>query len=161
MVSGMALDKFDCQILRAVQRQGDLTHAQLAEQVHLSASQCARRLERMRQAGYVDRNVTLLNRERLGLSVLAHIFVSLQTHDGARNEAFYAFVREAPEVLECYMQSGDVDLLLKIAIRDLGALADFIDRLIAATGGLAGQRSYIVLRTIKTTNELAIGKWGV
>lgn len=157
MTTETALDKFDCQILRAVQRRGDLTHAQLAEQVHLSASQCARRLERLRQAGYIDRIVTLLDRERLGLSVLAHILVSLQTHDGARNEAFYTFVREAPEVLECYMQSGDVDLLLKIAIRDLSALADFIDRLIAATGGLAGLRSYIVLRSIKTTNELAIG----
>lgn len=152
-----ALDRLDCQILRAVQQRGDLTHAELAEQVHLSASQCARRLERLRQAGYIDRIVTLLNRERLGLSVLAHILVSLQTHDGARNEAFYTFVQDAPEVLECYMQSGDVDLLLRVAIRDLGALADFIDRLIAATGGVAGLRSYIVLRSIKTTNELAVG----
>ncbi|WP_291692998.1 Lrp/AsnC family transcriptional regulator [Bradyrhizobium sp.] len=152
----MSLDAFDIRILRAIQRAGDLTHAQLAEQVHLSASQCARRLERLRQSGYIDRTVTLLNRERLGLAVLAHVLVSLREHQGAQNQAFRQFVIDAPEVLECYMQSGDIDLILKVAVRDLEGLGDFIDRLIAVTGGLAALRSCIVLRSIKTANELVV-----
>jgi Lrp/AsnC family transcriptional regulator, leucine-responsive regulatory protein len=151
------LDDFDIRILRAIQRSGDLTQAQLAEKAHLSASQCARRLERLRQKGYIDRTVTLLNRERLGLAVLAHVLVSLREHQGEQNEAFRSFIMDAPEVLECHMQSGDIDLILKVAVRDLRALADFIDRLIAVTGGLAALRSSIVLRSIKTANELAVG----
>jgi Lrp/AsnC family leucine-responsive transcriptional regulator len=151
------LDDFDIRILRAIQRSGDLTQAQLAERAHLSASQCARRLERLRQRGYIDRTVTLLNRESLGLAVLAHVLVSLREHQGEQNEAFRSFIMDAPEVLECHVQSGDIDLILKVAVRDLTALADFIDRLIAVTGGLAALRSSIVLRSIKTANELAVG----
>ena len=151
------MDEFDIRILRAIQRSGDLTQAQLAEKVHLSASQCARRLERLRCEGYIGHTVTLLDREKLGLTVLAHLLISLREHQREQNEAFRRFVMDAPEVLECHMQSGEIDLLLKVAVRDLDALADFIDRLIGVTGGLAALRSSIVLRSIKTSNEFAVG----
>ncbi|TIP37739.1 Lrp/AsnC ligand binding domain-containing protein, partial [Mesorhizobium sp.] len=78
-------------------------------------------------------------------------------HEGAQNDAFRRFINDAPEVLESYMQSGDADLLMKVAVRDLEALAEFIDRLIKVSGGLAALRSYIVLRSIKTSNVYAIG----
>ncbi|WP_206663454.1 Lrp/AsnC family transcriptional regulator [Aurantiacibacter suaedae] len=151
------MDVYDKRILNSVQERADLTHAELAERVHLSPSQCARRLQRLREEGYIERTVAILNRERLGLDVLAHVLISLQAHEGARNDAFRCFVDEAPEVLECYMQSGDADLLMKVAVPGLDALAGFIDRLIAVSGGLATLRSYIVLRPIKTGNRYSIG----
>ncbi len=152
----ITLDEFDKRLLRAVQRDGSLTHAQLAEVVHLSPSQCARRLERLRKDGYLAQTVTLLDRERLGLHVLAHVMVSVRSHDHSANEAFYAFVRDAPEVLECFAQTGDIDLLLRVAVGGLEELADFIDRLIESTGGVAALKSCIVLRAIKTTNQLMV-----
>lgn len=151
-----SLDEFDKRLLRAVQRDGALTHAQLAEVVLLSPSQCARRLDRLRKEGYFTRTVTLLDRERLGLNVLAHVMVSVRSHDHSGNEAFHTFVRDAPEVLECFAQSGDIDLLLRVAVGSLEELADFIDRLIASTGGVATLKSSIVLRAIKTTNQLMV-----
>jgi Lrp/AsnC family leucine-responsive transcriptional regulator len=150
------MDIYDKRILEAVQERADLTHAELAERVHLSPSQCARRLERLRAAGYIERTVAILNRERLGLDVLAHVLISLQAHEGARNNAFRHFIDEASEVLECFMQSGDADMLIKVAVPSLEALAAFIDRLIAVSGGLATLRSYIVLRPIKTGNRYPI-----
>jgi Lrp/AsnC family leucine-responsive transcriptional regulator len=150
------MDAFDRRILQAVQERADVTHAELAERVHLSPSQCARRLDRLRSAGYIDRTISVLNRERLGLSVLAHVLISLQSHVGAQNEAFRNFVELEPGVLECYMQSGDVDFLMKVAVRDLDALANFINDLIKVTGGLAALRSYIVLRPIKTGNRYPV-----
>lgn len=152
----MDLDAYDLRLLRAIQREASLTHAKLAESVHLSASQCARRLDRLRADGYVERAVTMLSRERLGLSVLAHVLVSLREHTRERNDAFQRFVLETPEVLECYMQSGEVDLILKVAVRDLAALADFIDRLISVTGGVTALKSSIVLRAIKATTEMPV-----
>lgn len=153
----MDLDTFDLRILRAIQHDATLTHAKLAESVHLSASQCARRLDRLRADGYVERTVTMLSRERLGLAVLAHVSVSLREHTRDRNDAFQQFVRDTPDVLECYMQSGDVDLILKVAVRDLAALADLIDQLISVTGGVTALKSSIVLRALKATNELPVG----
>jgi DNA-binding Lrp family transcriptional regulator len=156
-LTGEFMDVYDQRILRSIQEAADLTHAELAERVHLSPSQCARRLDRLRAAGYIERTVAILNRERLGLDVLAHVLISLQAHEGAQNDAFRRFINDAPEVLESYMQSGDADLLMKVAVRDLEALAEFIDRLIKVSGGLAALRSYIVLRSIKTSNVYAIG----
>lgn len=153
----MNLDSFDLRILRAIQHDATLTHAKLAESVHLSASQCARRLDRLRTDGYLERTVTILSRERLGLAVMAHVSVSLREHSSGSNDAFHQFVREKPEVLECYMQSGEVDLMLKIAVRDLAALADLLDQLVSITGGVTALKSSIVLRAIKATNELPVG----
>ena len=151
------MDIFDQRILESVQERADLTHAELADRVHLSPSQCARRLGRLRDEGYIERTVAVLDRKRLGIDVLAHVLISLQAHEGSRNDAFKAFVDDAPEVLECYMQSGDADMLMKVAVTNLEALAGFIDRLIAVSGGLATLRSYIVLRPIKTGNRYPIG----
>lgn len=151
------MDAYDQRILRSIQEAADRTHAELAERVHLSPSQCARRLDRLRAAGYIERTVAILNRERLGLDVLAHVLISLQAHESAQNDAFRRFIDDAPEVLECYMQSGDADLLLKVAVLDLEALASFIDCLIKVSGGLAGLRSYIVLRPLKTGNRYPVG----
>jgi len=153
----MDLDSYDLRLLRAIQRDGALTHAKLAESVHLSASQCARRLDRLRAGGYVERTIAVLSRQRLGLAILAHVLVSLREHTRDRNDAFQQFVRDTPEVLECYMQSGEIDLILKVAVRDLSELADLIDRLISVTGGVTALKSSIVLRAIKETNELPVG----
>jgi len=154
----MDLDRFDLRILRAVQRDGDLTQAKLAEIVHLSASQCARRLDRLRAEGYIEQTIAVLNRERLGLSILAHVFVGLREHSRDGNNTLQSFIRDTPEILECYMQSGDVDLLLKVVVHDLAELADLIDRIIGVTGGANAIRSSIVLRTIKVTNELPVSE---
>ncbi|GJD53214.1 DNA-binding transcriptional activator DecR [Methylobacterium crusticola] len=153
----MQLDAFDVRILSTLQRRGDISHVELAEVVCLSASQCARRLDRLRRQGYIERVVALLSAERLGFGVMAHTLISLRTHDEAHNAAFHRFVREAPEVVECFAQTGDADLIMKVVARDLGHLSRFFDTLIAATGGLAALRSGIVLKSIKRTTELPLG----
>ena len=153
---GFLLDEVDIRILGAVQRQGDLSNVELAAEVHLSASQCARRLEQLRRNGYIDRVVTILRPESFGLQVMVHTAISLHTHELAVNAAFHRFVQEAPEVLECYAQTGDADFLLKIIVRDLGALSSFFDRLLKATGGVASMRSGVVIKTIKQETALPL-----
>lgn len=152
----MTLDSYDLRLLDAIQRDASLTNAKLAEHVHLSASQCARRLDRLRSDGHIERTVAILSRERLGLAILAHIMVGLREHTRDQNDAFQQWVRDTPQVLECFMQSGEVDLILKVAVSDLGELADLIDRLIAITGGVTALKSSIVLREIKSGHELPI-----
>ncbi len=150
------LDAFDLKILAALQRQGDLSHVQLATLVHLSATQCARRLQRLRAEGHIRRVVAILDPARMGVGVMAHTMVGLRSHDAAANAAFRDFVSRADEVVECWSQTGDADFLMKILVRDLAHLSDVLDRLIAVTGGLASLRSSIVLKELKATTEIPL-----
>lgn len=152
----MQLDRFDLRLLAALQERGDISHVELSERVHLSPTQCSRRLERLRQQGYIQKIVAILNPELMGLDVVVHILVSLRSHTENGNAHFHKFIVDSPEVIECYSQTGDADFLMKIMTRDLVHLSEFLDRLIAAAGGLASVRSSVVLKTIKKTTELPL-----
>jgi Lrp/AsnC family leucine-responsive transcriptional regulator len=152
----LSLDRLDLRLLAAVQQDGSLSNVELADQINLSPSQCARRLERLRREGYIERVVTLLSPQKFGLTILVHTSISLRLHDTATNAAFKDFVCEAPEVLECYAQTGDADFLLKILVRNLSELNQFFDRLLSATGGVGAMQSGVVMSTIKQTTEIPL-----
>ena len=80
----------------------------------------------------------------------------LNAHTEEGNRQLLRFIEAAPEILECYSQTGDADFLMKIVVRDLDQLSAFVDRMIRSTGGLASIRSAIVLKTIKKTTELPL-----
>ena len=77
---GRRLDGFDRAILMHLQEQGDLGPSELSAKVHLSASQCSRRLQRLKDEGYLDRIVALLNPKKLNLGVSAYVAVKLAAH---------------------------------------------------------------------------------
>jgi DNA-binding Lrp family transcriptional regulator len=149
-------DQFDVKLLSLLQRGAEMTHAELSQHVHLSPTQCARRLEKLRKDGYISNLVAVLNPEKLGLRVQAHTLVSLGQHTEEKNEQFRRFIESAPEVLECYAQTGESDLIMKVVATDLDHLGDFLDRMIRISGGLASVKSCIVLKTIKKTNALPL-----
>jgi DNA-binding Lrp family transcriptional regulator len=150
------LDSFDMRILAAMQARGDISNVELAEAVLLSPTQCARRLQRLRAEGYIRSVVALLDPVRLGFGVTAHTLVQLRSHDEPTNTAFRRFVTETDEIVGCWSQTGDVDYLLRIVVRDLSHLADLIERLEAVTGGVASLRSSIVLREFKQSTALPL-----
>lgn len=150
------LDVFDLRLLAAIQQKGDMTQAELSEKVHLSPTQCARRLQRLRTDGYVRDIVAILDPERLGINIIAHTLVGLRNHDDETARAFRAFVDNAEQIVECWSQTGDADYLLKIMVRDLGELAALIERLIAAIGGFASLRSFVALKAIKRTTTVPL-----
>ncbi|WP_431324463.1 Lrp/AsnC family transcriptional regulator [Rhizobium sp. YTU87027] len=153
---GEALDQFDIRLLAAIQRNAELTQAELSQLVNLSAAQCSRRLDRLRSDGFVQNVVAILNPEKLGFSVVAHTLVSLRAHTEEGNEQLHRFVETAPEILECYSQTGEADFLMKIVASDLDHLSVFLERMIKVAGGLASVRSSIVLRTLKKSTELPL-----
>jgi len=153
-MTSAGLDQFDERLLAVLQVQGDLTQAQLAERVHLSPTQCARRISRLRQEGYIQGYCAIVDHKKLGFSILSHTLVTVRSHDETANSAFRAFVQGSPEVIECYTQTGDADYLLKVLCRDLDDLSDFLERLVKATGGVASVRSSVALQQIKRSPRL-------
>lgn len=151
-----SLDQFDVKLLAAIQKNAELTQVELSQMVNLSAAQCSRRLERLRGDGLVQNVVAILNPEKLGFSVVAHTLVSLRSHTDEGNAQLHRFIETAPEILECYSQTGDADFLMKIVARDLDHLSVFLERMIKVTGGLASVTSSIVLKTLKKSTELPL-----
>jgi len=150
------LDRADLQLLEALQRDGRVTNPALGERVHLSASQVSRRIQRLEEAGLIDRCVTLLRPERLGLTVIAYTRVSLERHGEAQNEDFNRAVQLLPEVLECYSVTGPYDYLLRIVAADLAAFAQFMLHRLMRVPGVRGVESSVVLQEIKRTTELPL-----
>ena len=143
------LDRTDLQLLAALQSDGRLTNAELAERVHLSPSACLRRVQRLQRDGVVAGYAARVDPERLGLGLQAFVRVQLARHDAAAIAAFTGLVEQWDEVIACHALTGDMDYLLHVAVRDLEHFSRFLlDRLLN-DAGVADVNSSFVLRTVK------------
>ena len=148
-MAAIDLDRTDLQLLAALQGEGRLTNAELAERVHLSPSACLRRVQRLERDGVIAGYAARVDAERLGLGLQAFVRVQLARHDAASIDAFSAFVEQWEEVVACHALTGDMDYLLHVAVRDLEHFSRFLlDRLLAQAG-VADVNSSFVLRTVK------------
>lgn len=114
----MRLDSVDISILNRLQEQGRLTNAELAERVGLSASACHRRVKALEGAGIIDRYVAILSELALGRGITVYVQVTLDNQKRDTLVAFEEAVEHVPEVMECYLMSGDADYLVRVLVRD-------------------------------------------
>ncbi|MEZ0471320.1 Lrp/AsnC family transcriptional regulator [Luteimonas salinilitoris] len=143
------LDRTDLQLLAELQRAGRLTNAELAERVHLSASACLRRVQRLERSGVIAGYRAEVDPERVGLGLQAFVRVQLEKHDADHVGRFTAAVHGWDEVVACHALTGDMDYLLHVMVQDLDHFSRFLlDRLLNASG-VADVNSSFVLRTVK------------
>lgn len=150
------LDNFDLRILECWQARGDIGPAEMSEHVHLSASQCSRRMQQLRSAGYVARIAAVLDAERLGIGVTAYVLVTLRSHEAGWLDEFNARITELDEVLECQSLTGEADIVLKVATRDLASFNRLLTRELLTAPAVATARSSIVLENLKSTTSLPV-----
>ena len=150
------LDRIDLLLLAELQRRGRLTNAELAERVHLSASACLRRVQRLEREGVIAGYRAEVDPERLGLGLQAFVRVQLNRHDSAAITAFSDFVNSWDEVVACHALTGDMDYLLQVVVHDLEHFSRFLlDRLLNQAG-VADVNSSFVLRTVKAFRGLPL-----
>ena len=150
------LDDADVRLLECLQANARLTNVELSEQVALSPSQCLRRVRRLEEAGLLRGYAALLDRERVGLGVMAFVSVSLETQREHPTEAFNKAVQEIPEILECLAVSGEADYLLRVVAVDLKAFSDFLMHRLLRLPMVANVRSSILLDEVKSTTALPL-----
>jgi DNA-binding Lrp family transcriptional regulator len=152
----MTLDRFDKLILRALQRDGRMSNKQLAQQVHLSESACLRRVRALEDSGMIDRYVAMLSQARAGIpgNVLVHI--GLHREEQSELAAFEKAVQEIPEVMECYLMTGEFDYLLRVVVTDMADFERIHKDELTRLPGVARVNSSVAIRTVLKRTELPL-----
>lgn len=150
------LDIFNRRILRELQESGRLPNVDLAERVGLSPSPCLARVRQLEEAGIIRGYVGLIDPERIGPSLSVFIHITLERQSEKALDIFEKTVSELPEVMECYLMTGDADYLLRVVVTDAVALKDFILEKLSTTPGVANIRSSFSLKQVKFKTALPL-----
>ena len=125
------MDATDRRILALLQADASVSVAEVAAQVNLSQTPCWRRIQKMEEAGIIQRRVALADPNKLGLGLTVFVEIMTGDHSAEWLERFAATLSDMPEVMEVYRMAGDVDYLLRIAVANMAAYDTFYRRLIA------------------------------
>ena len=152
----MNIDRFDRKILQALQKDGRISNVDLADLVSLSESACLRRVRRLEEDGFIDKYTALLNQHQAGLA--GNVFVHITLHREKQSDlaAFEAAVQNLPEVMECYLMTGEFDYLLRIVISDMADFERVHKESITQLPGVARVNSSVAIRTVRNTTELPL-----
>jgi Lrp/AsnC family leucine-responsive transcriptional regulator len=150
------MDPLDLRILERLQHDARISNVELAKAVNLSPSPCLARVRTLEAAGYIDRYVTLLDAKRLGLTVSVLVQVTLEKQIEPALETFEKAVRERPEVMECYLMTGDADYLLRVVVPDVPAFERFILEFLSRVPGVGNIKSSFALKQVKYQTALPL-----
>jgi len=151
------LDPVDLRLLNQLQGDARVTNVALAESANLSPAPCLRRVRDLEAAGIIRGYVTLLDPEAVGLHLSVFIQISLEKQVSNALRTFEETITSYPEVMECYLMTGDSDYLLRVVARDLKALQSFIVDRLTCIPNIANIRSSMALKEVKYNTALPIG----
>jgi len=150
------LDKFDRKLLSLLQEDARLTNSDLSERVNLSPSQCSRRRQRLEEEGLIRGYRAVLDRERLGFSLVNIVSVTLATHNRDNARRFAELLARLPEVQEAHALTGEMDYVLKVVTPDLRSLAEFVNGVLLPHDSVQHVKTAVVLETLKETSMLPL-----
>lgn len=149
------LDAMDNKILEILQKDCTIPVAEIGRMVGLSTTPCWRRIQKLEDAGVIDRRVAVLNPTKVNLGVTVFVFVTTSQHDQAWLDKFHSVIQTFPEVVEFYRMSGQVDYLLRVVVPDIQSYDAFYKRLISKID-LSDVSSSFAMEQIKFTTELPL-----
>lgn len=152
----MQLDSIDWRILGLLQADARMSNVELARAVGLSPSPCLNRVRALEEAGYISRYVTLLDALRVGLKVSVFIQVTLERQVETALERFESAIRARPEVMECYLMTGDADYLIRVVVADIQLLEEFILKFLTKLPGVGNIKSSFALKQVKYQTALPL-----
>ncbi|WP_157016976.1 Lrp/AsnC family transcriptional regulator [Mesorhizobium xinjiangense] len=150
------MDQYDRKMLALLQEDARLTNNDLGERVNLSPSQCSRRRQRLEEEGYIRGYRAMLDREKMGFSLVNIITVTLATHNRDNARRFAELLSDLPEVQEAYALTGEMDYVVKVVTPDLKSLSEFVNGVLLPHESVQHVKTAIVLETLKETPSLPV-----
>jgi Lrp/AsnC family leucine-responsive transcriptional regulator len=154
--SRIKLDRYDRAIVRSLQLDGRISNSQLAECVSLSESACLRRVRALEEAGFIEGYTALVNQQKAGCPVNVFVNITLDRQEQAHLRAFEEAVRKVPEVMECYLMSGEYDYLLRVVLADTADFERLHSQHLTRLPNVARVHSSFALRTVQNSRELPV-----
>lgn len=152
----MKLDRYDLALIRQLQNEARITNAALAERVNLSESACLRRVRNLERSGLIQGYAALLDQQKAGYPVDVFVNITLDRQQQADLAAFEEAVRKVPEVMECYLMSGEYDYLIRVVVADNADFERIHARHLTRLPGVARVHSSFALRTVQKASALPI-----
>ncbi len=150
------LNTIDRAILNALQNQGRISNAELAELVNLSPSACHRRVQRLEKDGFIKQYVALLNARKIGLPTTVFVEIRLSAQADEVLDNFEKAVARIPDVLECHLMAGTADYILKVVAENTEDFARIHRQHLTRLPGVAQMQSSFALRTVFKTTALPV-----
>ena len=152
----MKLDRYDKLILEALQKDGRISNVHLANLVSLSESACLRRVRALEDSGMIDRYAALLSQPKVGLSGNVFVHIGLHREEESELAAFEEAVRGIPEVMECYLMTGEFDYLLRVVVSDMADFERLHRDALTRLPGVARVNSSVAIRSVQKKTELPL-----
>lgn len=152
-----SLDRIDIRLLAQLQLDASLSNLELAEQVGLSPTPCARRVRRLINDGFIQRQVAILNPEKLGFNLTAHVSISMDRHTPDRFENFELEIAGYEEVIDCSVVTGQsADYLLRVVVKDMKHYEAVLLGRLTRIPGVTGVHSSFVLRKVISRTQMPL-----
>lgn len=150
------IDIIDRKILALLQQDAHMTMEKLAEAVGLSPSPCARRVRNLEASGVIKRYVAVVDQDKAGLPVSVFASIKLERQREDELDRFARAIARWPEIVECYLMTGQRDYLLRIVVKDLPAYEAFLKRTLTRLEGVASIESSFALSQVKHAQGLPV-----
>lgn len=147
------IDAIDLKLLECLQSDSSLSNQALAERVHVSAPTCLRRVKRLRDGGFIEREIAVLNVDKLarvmghGLSALVEI--SLDRQGAEWLDAFEARVVQDAAVQQCYRVSPGPDFILQVHVANMPGYLALAQRLFTSEANVRNVRTFFSTKRAK------------
>lgn len=150
------MDRYDRQILEVLQENGRISNKQLAERVNLSESACLRRVRSLEDSGTIQRYVAMLSQDQVGVSGDVLVHIGLHREEQSELAAFEEAVRQIPEVMECYLMTGEFDYLLRVVVADMADFERIHKEELTRLPGVARVNSSVAIRKVLKRTALPL-----
>jgi len=154
--SRITLDEIDTKLLQALQEDAQVPALDLAERLHLSASQISRRKARLEASGLIRHYTARLNAKALGLTVQAFVQVQLGQHSAETSQTFARLIDRQAEITAAWTMTGEADYLLRVFTEDLEGLNSLIHDTLLRHPAVARVQSQIVMDQLKADAPLPV-----
>jgi len=152
-VEPVPLDEKDKAILRLLQADAKITVREIATKVHLSTTPVHERIKRMEDTGVILRYATIVDHSKVRKGLMAICYVSLKEHNKRSGAKFIRTIHELPEVVECFIISGEFDFLLRVAVDNMDDYYDFHVNKLGQVENIGHVQSTFVMGVIKQTHQ--------
>lgn len=151
------LDQTDKRILEILQENARISNLELAEAINLSPTPCARRVKQLEDAGIIQRHITVLDQEKLGLKLTIFLAVTMEKHNSATFDAFEEQVKNFPEVVSCSVVTGrSEDYILKVVAKDMKHYEEFLLKRLNNIEGVSNVHTSFELRRVIGAGALPV-----